>query len=84
MTKENVKVLIVDDNAEIIRLAKSILKACDDIMVLGGPAQSNVFEFHDRLYDIERIESKLKDTVEHGAYRQFIKRNKRKNFKVNK
>jgi hypothetical protein len=80
MTKENVKVLIVDDDTETSRVLKEMIQACDDIMVLGGPAQSNVFEFHNRLCDIERIEPKLKDPVEHGAYRQFIKRDKRKNF----
>ena len=83
MIQENVKILIVDDDTETSRIVKEMIQACDDIMVLGGPAQSNFFELHNRLCDIERIEPKLKSPVEHGAYRQFIKRDKRKNFKVN-
>ncbi|MFQ3208771.1 MAG: hypothetical protein ACI9HU_000250 [Colwellia sp.] len=84
MTKENVKVLIVDDNTEIIRLAKSILKSCDDIVVLGGPTQSNSFDFHIYHEPPTPYNAVLKPPVKHGAYRQFIKTDKRKNFKVNK
>jgi CheY-like chemotaxis protein len=80
MIQENAKVMIVDDDTEIIRLAKLILNASNDIVVFGGPAQSNVFELHNfhRHYN----EPKLKAPVEHGAYRQFLKRDKRKNFKL--
>ena len=84
MTQENVKVLIVDEDAQTSRIVKEMIQAFDDIMVLGGPDQSSVFELHNQLCDIERIEPKLKDPVEHGAYRQFIKRDKRKNIKANK
>jgi hypothetical protein len=82
MIQENVKVLIVDDDNETSRIIKEMIQACDDIIVLGGPDQSNVFELHNfhRHYN----EPKLKAPVEHGAYRQFLKRDKRKNFKVNK
>jgi hypothetical protein len=82
MIQENVKVMLVDDNSETSRTVKEIVQACDDIMVLGGPDKSNVYELHNfhRHYN----EPKLKAPVEHGVYRQFIKRDKRKNFKANK
>jgi hypothetical protein len=69
----------VDDNAETSRIVKEMIQAYDDILVLGGPAQSNFYELHNfhRHYN----EPKLKAPVELGAYRQFIKRDKRKNFR---
>jgi hypothetical protein len=82
VTQENVKVLIVDDDTETSRIVKEMIQACDDIVVLGGPAQSNVYELHN--FHEFYVKPKLKDPVKHGAYRQFIKRDKRKNIKANK
>jgi hypothetical protein len=78
MNKETT-VLVVDDDAEISVIVKSMIQACGDIMVLGGPAQSNVFEFKD--YHQEPIDIHLKKPTIHGSYRQFIKRDKPQNFR---
>ena len=84
MIQENVKVIVVDDNAGTSMHIKEMIQACDNVVVLGGPAQSRVFELHNRLCDIEPMELKLKAPLQRAAYRKFIKRDKRKNFKVNK
>jgi hypothetical protein len=82
MIQEKVKVLIVDDDAETSRVVKSMIQVCDEIMVLGGPDQSIVYKLKN--YYLEPINLKINPAVKHGAYRKFIKRDKRKNFKVNK
>jgi hypothetical protein len=82
MIQENVKVMIVDDNAETNRIAKEMIQACDDIVVLGGPTQSDFFALHN--FHRPMTEIYLEPQLKHGAYRKFIKHDKRKNFKVNK
>jgi hypothetical protein len=82
MIQENVKVMIVDGTGETSRIAKEMIQACDDIVVLGGPTQSSVYELHN--FHRPMAEIYLEPQVKHGAYRKFIKHDKRKNFKVNK
>ena len=84
MIQENVKVMIVDGTGETNRIAKEMIQACDDIVVLGGPTQSSVYEFHMYHESPTPYNAVLKASVKHGAYRQFIKHDKRKNLKVNK
>tara|TARA_R110000851_G_scaffold213333_1_gene365954 strand:+ start:185 stop:439 length:255 start_codon:yes stop_codon:yes gene_type:complete len=84
MIQENVKVMIVDGTSETSRIAKEMIQACDDIVVLGGPTQSNSFDLHMYHEPPTPYNAVLKAPVKHGAYRKFIKCDKRKNFKVNK
>jgi hypothetical protein len=80
MTSENVKLMIVDDNVEMMRLAKSTLKYFSAVRIVGGQSKSITFYLHPPT----PFNAVLKPKAEHGEYRQFIKRDKRKNFKVNK
>jgi hypothetical protein len=51
-----------------------------------GAAETFELDIHNWL-DLNKFKPpclKLKSPVKHGAYRQFIKRDKRKNFKLNK
>jgi hypothetical protein len=82
MTKENVKVIIVDDDTETSIIVKEMIQACDEIMVIGRNTQSDFFELHMCHEPPTPYNAVLKAPTEHGAYRQFIKRDKRKNFKV--
>ena len=80
MTSENVKLMIVDDNAEMMMHVKSILKYFTAVRIVGGQTKSITFYLHPPT----PFNAVLKPKAEHGAYRQFIKRDKLKNFKVNK
>ena len=76
---------INNERVEVLRCAdtnKEAIVLLDQIMATEAPVTSNIFEL--RSYHEHMKTFSLKPEVEHGAYRQFIKRDKRKNFKVNK
>jgi hypothetical protein len=79
---EDIKVLVVGSNVGLSMATKVAIESLDKIIVTERQDISNIFELHNfhRHYN----EPKLKAPVEHGAYRQFIKRDKRRNLKVNK
>jgi hypothetical protein len=76
------KILIVDDDIALRQEIKSLIQSMNEDFEIQRDIQSNYFDLHNfhRKYN----EPKLEAPVEHGAYRQFIKRDKRKNFKVRK
>jgi hypothetical protein len=74
------KILIIEDDTALRQQIKSLIESMNEDFAIQRNIQSNFFELHNfhRHYN----KPKLKAPVEHGAYRQFIKRDKRKNFKV--
>jgi hypothetical protein len=77
---ENINVLVVGSVNGLSMATKVAIESLDKIIVTERQDISNIFEIHN--YHRHYNEPKLKAPVEHGAYRQFIKRNKRKNFKL--
>jgi hypothetical protein len=76
------KILIVDDDIALRQEIKSLIQSMNEDFEIQRDIQSNFFElrnYHDSMKEIH-----LEQPVKHVAYRQFIKRNKRKNFKVSK
>ena len=78
MVNEDVKVIPLGGGFKASGIIKSMIEAVDGVALV----QSNIFEF--RSYHEHMKTFSLKPEVERGAYRQFIKRDKRKNLKVNK
>ncbi len=76
------KILIAEDDTALRQQVKSILKSLDEQFAVEMETKNNFFEFHNFYQHYN--EPKFKAPVEHGAYRQFIKRDKRKNIKVRK
>ena len=78
MINEDVKVIILGGDVKAKDIIKSMIEAVDGVALV----ESNIFELRNYHEHMETFF--LKPEVEHGAYRQFIKRDKRKNLKVNK
>ena len=78
MINENVKVMIIGGDVKTKDIIKSMIEAVDGVALVEDSGKFYIRNSHEPIEPIEPIE------VEHGAYRQFIKRDKRKNFKVNK
>jgi hypothetical protein len=79
---EDIKVLVVGSDVGLSMATKVAIESLEKMIVTERQDISNIFEFNNFLEHYS--EPKLKAPVEHGAYRQFIKRDKRRNFKVNK
>lgn len=72
-------VVIGGGNTGLGKAISAMLTATDAMMVLGEVAEKTVFEF--RAFPREPIDILLVEHKQHGAYRQFEKRDKRKNFR---
>jgi hypothetical protein len=79
---EDIKVLVIGSGNGLSMATKVAINSLDKIMVIDKPDIPNVFEFNNFHQPMKEIY--LEPQVKHGAYRQFIKRDKRRNFKVNK
>ncbi len=74
------KILILQDDIALRQQIKSLIESMNEDFAIQRDIQSNFFElrnYHDSMKEIH-----LEQPVKHGAYRQFIKRDKRKNFKA--
>ena len=78
MINEDVKVMILGGDVKARDIIKSMIEAVDGVALVEDSVKFYIRNSHEPIEPIEPIE------VEHGAYRQFIKRDKRKNLKVNK
>jgi hypothetical protein len=79
---KQVSIVIIEHGIALRQQVKSILKSLDEQFAVEMETKNNFFElrnYHDSMKEIH-----LEQPVKHGAYRQFIKRDKRKNFKVRK
>lgn len=78
MADRPTRILICDDNINISRAIKSMIAATDAMMVLGEIAKRTTYEIKifPHRNDLIQIAN-----VEYGSYRQFEKRDKRKNFR---
>tara|TARA_R110000851_G_scaffold142262_1_gene280686 strand:+ start:314 stop:646 length:333 start_codon:yes stop_codon:yes gene_type:complete len=79
---EGMKVLVVGSVNGLSMSTKLAIESLGKIMVIDKPDIPNVFEFNN--FHQPMTEIYLEPQVKHGAYRQFIKHDKRKNLKVNK
>jgi hypothetical protein len=76
---KQVSIVIIDDVASLTEQFKLIVKSLDEHFASEIEDRDNFFElknYHDSMKEVQ-----LKQPVKHGAYRQFIKRDKRKNFR---
>jgi hypothetical protein len=76
------KILIIEDDTALRQQIKSLIQSMNEDFEIQRDTQSNFFElrnYHDSMKEIH-----LEQPVKYGAYRQFIKLDKRKNFKVRK
>jgi hypothetical protein len=73
-------IIIVEDDTALKLATKSLIESMNEGFAIESEAKANVFEIHN--YHQPMKDFYLKPQVEHGAYRQFIKRDKRKNFKL--
>lgn len=76
LDNDQIKVLVCDDDSHIKDLVVSACQSIENVMVLGGIAEKSVYEIKAFPREVGAIQIK-----EHGAYRQFEKRDKRKNFR---
>lgn len=76
MSKRVTKVLVCEDDTDLSRKIKSLLKKVDSIVVLGSAPKNIAYKPHPVSPMPIRVLSR-----EHGQYRQFEKRDKRKNFR---
>ena len=78
---KQVLIVIIDDGAALLSCAKSILKSLDERFAVDMIDRDRDTFFELRNYHDSMKEVFLEQPVKHGAYRQFIKRDKRKNFR---
>lgn len=77
--KEPPSVLVCEDKSIADELIKDVLKDVQKIQVLGGVVERPVFKIHN--FQRALLPEELATTdKEYGWYRQFEKKNKRKNF----
>jgi hypothetical protein len=81
MIQENVKVIVVD-NALASEILKVLFLHAEKVLVLGCPPTFVGLDIVNYYPNPEPINIQLKKPKAHGAYRQFLKRDKRKNFKL--
>jgi hypothetical protein len=79
---DKTKIILAEDSSDAVLAARILIQSMNDMYVLSDEVSTNIFELHN--FHRHYKEPKLKAPVEHGEYRKFIKRDKRKNFKLNK
>jgi hypothetical protein len=75
---KQVSIVIIDDIA-LRQQLKSAIDSINEQFAVDMEDRDTFFEFHNFYQPIKEVF--LEQPVKHGAYRQFIKRDKRKNFR---
>lgn len=78
-TEREKGIVIVIDAGSIGNTVSAMLQAADAMMVASEKAKETVFEL--KAFPIESVDIQLIKSNTDGAYRQFEKRDKRKNFR---